>query len=75
LALTFLSVELVLPAGLQRFYGKVIVGCRIPAVFRARIQLFISRILPLVVPTFNSRPPAPTVPENRFESRHSWWPH
>src|SRR5437016_8396517 len=31
------------------------------------LQLFISLIVPLVVETFNSRPPLPTVPESSFE--------
>jgi hypothetical protein len=30
-------------------------------------QLFVSRIVPFVVATFNSRPPPPTVPESSFE--------
>ena len=30
-------------------------------------QLFVSLIPPLVVETLRSRPPAPTVPESRFE--------
>src|ERR1700731_5380377 len=30
-------------------------------------QLFISRMVPFVVATFNSRPPPPTVPESSFE--------
>ena len=31
------------------------------------LQLFISLIVPLVVATFNSLPPPPTVPESSFE--------